>query len=469
MYRFRYKIRDLFLVILDCLIIVLSGYIANIIRHGNIHREEYIIVSLIQIFLIVYVLMYIFYNFNKCIAENGLFAELINCIKVNICMVVLAICTIYFTRVIEINVSRAIIGWFAIVDTFLMYWCHLAFKFLLTQFYKNSSNSRQLLIVCSYNDSRQIIDKINTRNKWDYCIRGLAIIDADMIGDTILDIPVVANINTISEYCKTDVVDEVLFHTSLESHHLKATFEDITKMGITVHLNLSTFALNVPSATTVTQIGGMYTITFANRFLTLRQAVIKRIMDIMGGLVGSIITLVLILILGPIIKHDSKGPILFAQKRVGKNGRYFKMYKFRSMYVDAEERKKQLMEQNEMSGLMFKMENDPRITKVGAFLRKTSLDEFPQFFNILKGDMSLVGTRPPTVDEFKQYESYHKMRLSIKPGLTGMWQISGRSDITDFEEIVKLDVKYINEWCLSLDIKILLKTIGVVLTRKGAK
>ena len=139
------------------------------------------------------------------------------------------------------------------------------------------------------------------------------------------------------------------------------------------------------------------------------------------------------------------------------------------MYADAEERKKELLNQNEMNGLMFKMENDPRITKVGRFLRKTSLDEFPQFLNILKGDMSLVGTRPPTLDEFAQYSPYHKKRLSFRPGLTGMWQVSGRSDITDFEEIVRLDVEYIDHWSIGLDIKILLKTVLQVFSGKGAK
>ena len=145
------------------------------------------------------------------------------------------------------------------------------------------------------------------------------------------------------------------------------------------------------------------------------------------------------------------------------------MYKFRSVYIVGEERKKELMAQNEMNGLMFKMEDDPRITKVGKFLRKTSLDEFPQFINILKGDMSLVGTRPPTLDEFEQYKTYHKKRLSFRPGLTGMWQVSGRSDITDFEEIVRLDVEYINNWSVSLDIKILIKTVLAVFAESGAK
>ena len=133
------------------------------------------------------------------------------------------------------------------------------------------------------------------------------------------------------------------------------------------------------------------------------------------------------------IKLDSPGPVFFSQVRVGKNGRRFRIYKFRSMYQAAEERLAELMKDNEMSGLMFKMENDPRITPVGDFLRKTSLDEFPQFWNVLKGDMSLVGTRPPTEQEFEQYTEHYRRRISMTPGLTGMWQVSGRSDITDFD------------------------------------
>lgn len=148
----------------------------------------------------------------------------------------------------------------------------------------------------------------------------------------------------------------------------------------------------------------------------------------------------------PAIKLESPGPVFFGQTRIGKNGRRFTFYKFRSMYQDAEQRKKELMAQNEVKGLMFKMENDPRITRVGRFIRKTSIDELPQFWNVLKGDMSLVGTRPPTVDEFEQYEAKHKCRLSMTPGLTGMWQISGRSDIKDFDEVVRLDMEYIDNW-----------------------
>ena len=173
------------------------------------------------------------------------------------------------------------------------------------------------------------------------------------------------------------------------------------------------------------------------------------------------------LFIAPAVKLESPGPLIFKQKRVGKNGRYFYIYKVRSMYQDAEARKAELMEKNEMKGFMFKMTDDPRITKVGKFIRSTSIDELPQFWNVLKGDMSLVGTRPPTVAEFKQYQGHHKRRLSMKPGITGMWQAYGRKTVSDFEEIVKMDLNYIDNWSIMLDIKILFKTVQSVLTTGG--
>ena len=205
-------------------------------------------------------------------------------------------------------------------------------------------------------------------------------------------------------------------------------------------------------------------------------------MDILGGIVGCILTGIIFIFIAPIIYIQSPGPIFFKQKRVGQNGKQFYMYKFRSMYMDAEERKKALMEQNKISdGMMFKMDDDPRIIGsekkdkngkprgIGNFIRRTSLDEFPQFWNVLKGDMSLVGTRPPTLDEWEKYDLHHRVRMSIKPGITGLWQISGRSDITDFEEVVRLDREYIQNWSIWLDFKILFKTVGVVLRHEGAE
>ena len=240
-----------------------------------------------------------------------------------------------------------------------------------------------------------------------------------------------------------------------------------TEMGITTHLNMGGISLENKNAIIET-FSDFVVITSSIRIAEPRQLLIKRMMDIAGGIVGVFFTVILTIILGPIIFIQSPGPIFFSQERVGRNGRKFRIYKFRSMYLDAEERKKELMEQNKMQGFMFKMDNDPRIIPIGKFIRKTSLDEFPQFFNVLKGDMSLVGTRPPTVDEYEQYEAHHKARLAAKPGLTGMWQVSGRSDIVDFEEVVKLDKKYIAEWNIGMDLRILFETVKVVVTGKGS-
>jgi lipopolysaccharide/colanic/teichoic acid biosynthesis glycosyltransferase len=173
-------------------------------------------------------------------------------------------------------------------------------------------------------------------------------------------------------------------------------------------------------------------------------------------------------VLAILIKTTSAGPVFFRQVRVGKNGRRFIIYKFRSMAADAEAKKADLLDQNELSGAVFKMKNDPRITPVGKFIRKYSLDEFPQFINVLRGEMSMVGTRPPTPDEVMEYEKWHHRRISIKPGLTGLWQVSGRNAITDFDEIVKLDLKYIDSWSIWQDMVIIFKTFLAIFNRESA-
>ena len=229
------------------------------------------------------------------------------------------------------------------------------------------------------------------------------------------------------------------------------------------------------------KIGNYTALTTSINYASARQLFLKRLMDIAGGLVGCIFTAILFIFVAPAIYIASPGPIFFSQERVGKNGKKFKMYKFRSMYMDAEERKAELMKDNKLGdGKMFKLDFDPRVignkvlpdgtrkTGIGDFIRRTSIDEFPQFFNVLKGDMSIVGTRPPLISETNLYELHHRARLAIKPGITGMWQVSGRSDITDFEEVVRLDREYIENWDIGMDLKILLKTVMVVIRKDGS-
>ena len=210
-------------------------------------------------------------------------------------------------------------------------------------------------------------------------------------------------------------------------------------------------------------VGTYPVITYHTISLNNWELLVKRIFDIIFSVLAIIITSPVMLLTVVAIKLDSPGPALFKQVRVGKNGRHFKIWKFRSMYVDAEEMKHKLLSQNEVKdGMMFKMKNDPRITRVGRVIRKLSIDELPQFFNVLSGSMSFVGTRPPTLDEVEKYQTNQWRRISIKPGITGMWQVSGRSNIKDFNEVVRLDVEYIDSWNLLLDFKLLLKTVSVV-------
>lgn len=248
------------------------------------------------------------------------------------------------------------------------------------------------------------------------------------------------------------------------------------EMGVTVHVGTGFLPYDLPNRT-MGKLGEEEVITTSIKTAGNVELRIKRIADIVGGIVGLILTGIMFPFVAIAIEIADPGPIFFAQDRVGKNGRIFKIYKFRSMYVDAEKHKEELEDQNTMQGLMFKVDNDPRIIGsekgegkgLGNFLRKTSIDEFPQFWNVLKGEMSLVGVRPPTVDEYEQYDLKHKIRLGMKPGITGLWQTSGRSEITDFEEVVAMDTQYIKEWNLGLDIKLLFKTIKVVITRQGSK
>lgn len=306
-------------------------------------------------------------------------------------------------------------------------------------------------------------------------------LDTDLRGKVICGIPIVSDRRNVIEFACGEWIDEVLIPACDESEYPDELVEAFVEMGITVHTEITRPGSLPASRQQVEKIGDYTVVTTSMNYADSSKLFVKRLMDIVGGLAGCLITLLITVIFGPIIYISSPGPIFFAQERIGRNGRKFKMYKFRSMYMDAEERKKELMDQNKISdGLMFKMDFDPRIignkvlpdgrkkTGIGQFIREISLDEFPQFFNILKGDMSLVGTRPPTVDEWELYEPHHRARMAFRPGLTGMWQVSGRSNITDFEEVVKLDTKYISEWSLRLDVEILWKTVLSVFKRDGA-
>lgn len=239
-------------------------------------------------------------------------------------------------------------------------------------------------------------------------------------------------------------------------------------MGVTVRIVVD-FYKRRRADSYVSCVGTYPVITYHTVTLNTGEQALKRIMDVVGGIVGILLFSPVMLVTAIAIKLDSPGPVIFRQTRVGKNGRHFQIYKFRSMYADAEERKAELLSQNEIAGgVMFKLKEDPRVTRVGKIIRRLSIDELPQFFNVVGGSMSLVGTRPPTLDEVEKYERKQWRRISIKPGLTGMWQVNGRSLVTDFETIVEMDVEYIDNWSLMEDVRILCKTVAVLVKHADA-
>jgi len=351
---------------------------------------------------------------------------------------------------------------------------------------KRDRNQRRLVLVTSREHVDAAIRKLTETGTKDVKIVAVA-----LMGEATENPEPVSGVDPDCHvFCLSDETLEWLSHQWIdgvfilqpEDQCFPSKFMDgLLTMGITMYYSMTALDDGRWPAVDIQKLGDYKVLTSSVKFISTGWLALKRLLDILGGLVGCIFTLLLTLIVGPMIYIKSPGPIFFKQDRVGQNGKTFKIYKFRSMYLDAEERKAALMEQNKMQGLMFKMDDDPRIIGsekkgkdgrpkgIGNFIRRTSIDEFPQFFNVLIGNMSLVGWRPCTLNEWQKYNLEHRIRAGMKPGITGMWQVSGRSEITDFDEVVKLDQEYIENWSFALDLKILLKTVVVVLKGKGAE
>ena len=366
------------------------------------------------------------------------------------------------------------------VNAVLLPFSHAILKRLLIRFQRSWGMETLVGVVTTSDRAERLIPEI--RKDWSRRVVGVSLLEATPAAISTKDcgVEVKATFDDFMDWIRREALDEVYVDVPMDSGESFIPYlDEMESMGLTVHFRLPLLdrieeaCCDETSAARLSRslgrCAGGNIVTMGTVELQLRDQIAKRCMDVVGAVIGCIISIPIIAVVAIPLKLESPGPLFFKQKRVGRNGRYFYIHKLRSMYVDAEARKKELMAQNEMNGLMFKMEDDPRVTKVGKFIRRTSIDELPQFFDVLRGDMSLVGTRPPTVDEYKQYESHHKRRLSMKPGITGLWQVSGRSDIEDFEEVVKLDVAYIDNWSLWGDVKILFKTIYVVFAGKGAK
>lgn len=470
-------LKHLDFILIDIVCLELSFLLGYFIRQRNWdvffdanYRMLFFIFAFIQLFVVL------FFDSFQGVLKRGYYLEFIAILREGILIsglsalfLVITKTGSYYSRGVFVLTSA-----FFVIFTYVARCCR---KANLAKRADGGAGSRSLLIVSSKAYLNHIVNQLTANNYAGYHIVGIAVIDAEWTGSMIQDIPVVADASDMADYACREWVDEVFLCLPLEDEMTEKIQDQFLTMGITVHQTIAEDRDFTKKKQIIERIGPYTVISSSVNVATWKQAFLKRLIDICAGLAGCMMTILLTVIIGPVIYLKSPGPIFFSQERIGRNGKRFRMYKFRSMYMDAEERKAELMKQNRIQdGMMFKMDNDPRIIGsekgpgkgIGNFIRKTSIDEFPQFWNVLKGEMSLVGTRPPTVDEWEKYDLHHRARLAVKPGITGMWQVSGRSDITDFEEVVQLDTSYIENWSIGLDFRIVFKTLGAVCKGEGS-
>lgn len=457
-------------MIWDQLSLQIAFLLAYMLRNGLSNPYSHLIYCNVAFILVVIDAgVLLLFESLKNVLKRGYYQEFAMTVKHVILVVLVTTFYLFYIKRSE-DYSRLALLYMTVLYLLVSYLTRILWKDQLRRKMR-SSMKRSLLIITTKSMLDTVVYNIRNFNYEMFHVAGVAVIDCDMVGHDCGGVTVVANADTVADYVCREWVDEVFVNLPDDAPYPETLLNQLTEMGAVVHMKLAKTSNLIGEKKFVERLGIYTVLTTSINYATTKQLFMKRALDILGGLVGCLITVILTVILGPLIYIQSPGPIFFSQVRVGKNGKKFKIYKFRSMYMDAEERKKELMAQNDIKdGMMFKMDNDPRIIKgIGKFIRDYSLDEFPQFWNVLIGDMSLVGTRPPTVDEWEKYEMHHRSRLAFKPGLTGMWQVSGRSNITDFEEVVRLDTEYIKKWSPGLDIMILFKTVAVVLGKVGSK
>ncbi len=465
---------EIMICLVDAAAVLFSLFVAGMIRYQSIYSLAFgeNLRSLCSVVVVLHVAAFYFMKIYEGFFKRGRYSELLLSIKYNLILVAGA-SLLGFGMKSEVFTSRLVMGYFFVLNVIMVWLVHLFIRNKDRIFRFSHKKEINLLLVTTREHLPRILERFGRSKETCWKITGVVLLDEEASEDLLEGIPIISDRGEeYLEFATQNVVDEVFIQVDdmqSREHFLKNMILEFEKMGVVVNLNLDLFDLGLTGEKRIYNLEQYHVVAFSSRLFDYRMVMIKRLVDIIGSLIGILLTIIIGIFLAPILLLESKGPLIFCQKRVGVNGRIFNFYKFRSMYANAEERKKELMAQNEMQGLMFKMENDPRITKTGAFIRKTSIDELPQFWNVLKGDMSLVGTRPPTLDEYQQYSYYQKRRISFRPGITGLWQISGRNDIKNFDDVVRLDLEYIDNWSLLLDFKIIMRTVWVVFRGSGAR
>ncbi len=473
------KLGILGLRLFDLSILLLCFVLAGLFTYSEISDLTFaeflamrIKISNFLLFIFLMIIASFLFSFSKLYRSHRLtkwYSEAIDVvIAVSLCTFIIMVCSVVFNM--EIVTSPFLVTFWAMTTTIL-----LASRFTLRHFMRNvrlvGRNLRYALILGTNQRALEVAKSITSNRKLGYQLTGF--VDNKWVGNIAFEqtgYKVVSDLDSFQAYLRDNIVDEVFICTPLKSQY-EATANILSaceEQGVTVHLDKNIFT---PTIDTIQR----RSYQVENRWLTLTYdssdsytTLLKRLLDISVSLLTLILLAPLFLVITILIKLDSPGSALFVQQRIGLNKRRFGMYKFRTMIADAEKKQSELESQNEVSGPVFKISNDPRITRIGKILRSTSIDELPQLINVLMGNMALVGPRPLPIRDYQGFEEdWYRRRFSVKPGITCLWQIEGRSDIS-FDEWMQLDMRYIDQWSLWLDIKILFKTIPAVLRGSGA-
>jgi len=378
----------------------------------------------------------------------------------------IAIHSIIFVLKIE-DISRFALTTFGVITAGLLVIERFCIRNMLKRVRRRGYDYQNILIVGSGRRSREFVRMIRDHVEWGFRIFGFIDEDTSIQGLTIEGVPVVGRMCELNEILDKQVIDEVVFITPKEwLDKVEQAILACEEVGVRVAVSIDYFKIRRANPDLI-ELNGFPLLTYSMLPSKELQRLGKILLDIVVSSLLLILLFPLFLITALAVSLTSPGPIIFSQIRLGANGRRFKLYKFRTMIENAEVLKDKLLSQNEAAGPVFKMKEDPRLTSLGKILRRTSIDELPQLINVLKGEISLVGPRPPLSTEVDEYHRWQRRRLSMKPGITGLWQVSGRSNV-DFDEWMKLDLEYIDKWSFWLDIKILLKTVVVVVRGQGA-
>lgn len=474
MYRMAWRgwIKHLDFILLDMLSLLITLNIMFLVsrRLGRPFLGANPLGFVTMVLLIDLVIILAFDSFDT-VVTRGYYVEFICTLRHDLLLLAFSVLAVLI-RAEHLVYAKLLIAMAFLIYFGLSYGTRVIWKEILHHHFLPKETQRPILIVTDSAHAGEILERMRTFSFIRYKVIGLVLADRDAKGEEFDGVPVTANLSDAAEYLCREWVDEVLFFCTTLDARTQELLLQCREMALTIHVYVAIQGIDSRKQT-IGNIAGYEVLTANVNLMDPKDAFLKRSFDIAAGAVGSVFALLLLAVLGPFLYAASPGPLIFCQERIGENGHKFKMYKIRSMYPDAEERKAALRaESTHGDGMMFKMDFDPRVIGnrilpdgtrkkgIGDFIRATSLDEFPQFFNVLKGDMSIVGTRPPTPDEWEQYQFHHRARMSVKPGMTGLWQIRPDKDYMSFDDVVKLDTEYISRWGIGLDLRIVLKTAG---------